>query len=234
MIKAVNIVKKYGNKIVLTDINLFISRGQFITVLGPNGAGKSTLLRLLSMMTKPSGGQVLIDGVSGKDSPLSLRKKIGVLSHNSFLYGGLTARENLKFYGKLYDVPDLRQRIDQVIEEVGLQYDMSDPVNTFSRGMLQRLAIARAIIHDPEILFLDEPYTGLDRHAVEILNNVLFNLNRKDRTIFMITHNFEQGLAHSDRILMLVKGKIVYDEIVTGFDEGLFKDIYLSNVGEAR
>lgn len=173
---------------------------------------------------------MVIDGISGEDNYLNLRRQIGVISHNSFLYDNLTAYENLEFYGELYGVANLKQRISEVIEEVGLYYVLRDPVRTFSRGMLQRLSIARAIIHDPKILFLDEPYTGLDQHAIGILNSVILNLNSKSRTIFMITHNYEQGLEKSGRILIVVKGEIVYDAATQGLTHEQFKKIYLEQV----
>lgn len=209
---------------------MHIKEGEFITVLGPNGAGKTTLLKILSLLVKPSAGTLIVKGKSGEDNYLELRRHIGVISHNSFLYDNLTAFENLEFYGKLYGVANLHQRISEVIEEVGLHYVLRDPVRTFSRGMLQRLSIARAIIHHPDILFLDEPYTGLDQHAIGILNSVLHNLKDKSRTIFMITHNYEQGLEKSNRILIIVKGNIVYDAASQGLSQESFKKIYLEHV----
>lgn len=230
IITAKNLVKKIGSKTILNNLDLQIKEGEFVTVLGPNGAGKTTLLKILSLLVRPTSGDLIIKGKSGEDSYLELRRHIGVISHNSFLYDNLTAFENLEFYGKLYGVQNLRQRIEEVIEEVGLNYVLRDPVRTFSRGMLQRLSIARAIIHHPDVLFLDEPYTGLDQHAIGILNSVLFNLNDQSRTIFMITHNFEQGLERSDRVLIIVKGNIVYDAATHGLSQDGFKKIYLEHV----
>lgn len=226
-------VKTIGSKTVLKDINLHIEPGEFVSVLGPNGAGKTTLLKVLTLLTPPSEGQVYIAGQKITGNPLALRKKMGVISHNTFLYGNLTAYENLLFYGRMYDVPNVRQRIKEVIAEVGLQYSLNDPVRTFSRGMQQRLAIARAIIHDPDILFLDEPYTGLDQHAIGILNQVLLNLTNQNRTIYMITHNFEQGLHMSDRIIILVSGRIVYEASSKSLSLEELQDIYLKLVGES-
>ncbi|MBO8168601.1 MAG: ABC transporter ATP-binding protein [Thermoanaerobacteraceae bacterium] len=233
MIRAENVVKTIGSKTVLKDINLHIEPGEFVSVLGPNGAGKTTLLKVLTLLTPPSEGQVYIAGQKITGNPLALRKKMGVISHNTFLYGNLTAYENLLFYGRMYDVPNVRQRIKEVIAEVGLQYSLNDPVRTFSRGMQQRLAIARAIIHDPDILFLDEPYTGLDQHAIGILNQVLLNLTNQNRTIYMITHNFEQGLHMSDRIIILVSGRIVYEASSKSLSLEELQDIYLKLVGES-
>lgn len=211
---------------------MHIKPGEFVSVLGPNGAGKTTLLKILTLLAPPSEGQVYIDGRKASQEQLTLRKKMGVISHNTFLYANLTAYENLLFYGRMYDVPELKNRVKEVISEVGLQYSLNDPVRTFSRGMQQRLAIARAIIHNPDILFLDEPYTGLDQHAIKILNQVLSSLTNQDRTIYLITHNFEQGLNMSDRIIILVKGKIACE--MPGKDLTLedLQETYLKCVGE--
>lgn len=234
MITARGVTKKIGAKHILRGVDLHISPGEFVTVLGPNGAGKTTLLKILSLLTPPSSGELLIDGKAAEQSGLELRQIIGVISHNTFLYDRLTAYENLHFYGEMYHVPNLKERIFQVIEEVGLEYVLSDPVGTFSRGMQQRLSIARAIIHNPKILFLDEPYTGLDQHAIGILNHVLQQLHNSQRTIFMITHNYEQGLQLSDRVLIVYKGKITYEEKTTSLGPDKFKQIYLEQVGGER
>lgn len=231
MIKAEGIYKKIGNKEILKGIDLHLKEGEFVTVLGPNGAGKTTLLKILSLLSKPSGGKLAIGGIPVEDNHVEMRSQIGVISHNTFLYDKLTAFENLKFYGEMYQVDNLQDRIYDVIEEVGLQYCLADPVGTFSRGMQQRLSIARAILHNPKVLFLDEPYTGLDQHAIGILNKVLFQLNEHNRTIFMITHNYEQGLELSDKIIIIYKGKITYQEKPKSLGAKEFKQLYLEQVG---
>nr|WP_227767909.1 heme ABC exporter ATP-binding protein CcmA [Zhaonella formicivorans] len=228
--KAVDLAYKIGGKSILKDINLDVAPGEFVTILGPNGAGKTTLLKLLSLLYKPTGGQIYVDGQLYRDNN-ELRKKIGVISHNTFLYDNLTAMENLQFYGKLYDVPRLQERIEQVLHEVGLEYAWNDPVRTFSRGMQQRLSIARAILHDPALLLLDEPYTGLDQHAIDILNNVLAQSVGRERTMFLVTHNYEQGLELSERVLILVKGQLVYEAKTAGLTADRFKELYLEHVG---
>jgi heme exporter protein A len=234
VIKAEGIYKKFGNKEILRGIDLHMQEGEFVTVLGPNGAGKTTLLKVLAVLTKASAGKLSIGGVPVEDNMLQMRGQIGVISHHSFLYDKLTAFENLKFYGEMYRVKNLKERIYQVIDEVGLQYSLVDPVRTFSRGMLQRLSIARAILHDPKVLFLDEPYTGLDQHAIGILNKVLFQLNKDKRTIFMITHNYEQGLELSDKIIIIYQGKITYQQEAKCLGAQEFKQLYLEQVGGKR
>ncbi|TLM99810.1 ABC transporter ATP-binding protein [bacterium] len=231
MIKAANLSKKIGSKTILRDIDLHIPKGQFVTVFGPNGAGKSTLLKTLAMLMKPSTGEIMINGFDARKDPVAISKQLGVISHQTFLYENLTARENLEFYGRMYDVPDLRDRLYKVLHQVGLEFSLNDPVRTFSRGMQQRLAIARAILHDPAVLFLDEPYTGLDPHAIQILNSVLARLNNANRTVFMITHNFEEGLDITDRVLFVVKGQIVYDGDNKALTRDDLKQLYLQKAG---
>lgn len=230
MIKATGLFKTIGRKTILQNIDLHIQPGEFVTVFGPNGAGKSTLLKILSLVNKPSQGQLTIDGKNTAENPTEIRHKIGVISHQTFLNENLTAKENLTFYGKMYNVPDLKNRIYDVLDEVGLEFSLNEPVRTFSRGMQQRLAIARAILHNPTILYLDEPYTGLDPHAIQILNNVLAGLHQNKRTVFLITHNFEEGVNLSNRILFVVKGKIVYDGKKNAMSKDELKNLYLSKV----
>lgn len=222
--------KKIGDKTILQDVNLQIPAGGFMAVLGPNGAGKTTLLKILSLLMPPSAGQVRIAGHPAEAADLSLRRQIGVISHSTFLYGHLSAAENLYFYGRLYDVRNLRARVEAVLEEVGLRYYFHDPVRTFSRGMQQRLAIARAILHEPALLFFDEPYTGLDQHAIEILNGVLRRLHSERRTICLVTHNFEQGLDLADRVIILRRGRVVLNEETAALRGADFKKLYLEKV----
>lgn len=211
-------------------MNLEIATGEFVTLLGPNGAGKTTLLKLLALVLKPSGGRLYINGqLCGENN--ELRKTIGVISHHTFLYENLTALENLQFYGRMYGVKNLKERCQEVLEEVGLEYAWNDPVRTFSRGMQQRLAIARAILHRPSLLLLDEPYTGLDQQAIALLNSVLAKLAGQKRTMFLVTHNYEQALALSQRVLILVGGKLVYQSQTQGLTAEGFKRLYLEHVG---
>lgn len=192
-------------------------------------------MKILSLLSSPSSGRLCLDGQEVKDDTTSLRKKIGVISHNSYLYGNLTARENLLFYGRLYQVPNLAERVEEVIAEVGLELFFNDPVRIFSRGMHQRLSIARAILHQPKILFLDEPYTGLDQQAVEILNSVLAGLKDQHRTVVMITHNFDVGLAVSDEVMIINKGVVAYHAPATNLASlEEFKEVYREKVGGRR
>ncbi|MDA8443297.1 MAG: heme ABC exporter ATP-binding protein CcmA [Peptococcaceae bacterium] len=234
MIVAKNLIKNIGNKRILKGIDLEIAAGEFVTCFGPNGAGKSTTLKLLAMLTKPSSGELYVDGQNAAENSEALRRKVGVISHNSFLYDKLTAKENLQFYGKMYDVPQLDTRIEAILEQVGLTYATNDLVKTFSRGMQQRLAIARSLVHNPPILLMDEPYTGLDEMAKGILNSVLRELSQTKHTVFLITHDFDQGLEQSDQALILVNGRIEYRGNPKGVSREEFRQLYLKCVREDR
>jgi heme exporter protein A len=167
-------------------------------------------MKILSLLVKPTSGSLQINGEEVGERQLYFRRLIGVVSHQTFLYSHLTAFENLAFYGKMYQVSGLSERVIQVIEEVGLQYVLGDPVRTFSRGMQQRLAIARAILHSPQVLFLDEPYTGLDQQAMKVLDQVLLRLQSRQHTVILVTHSFEQGLTLCDQGVILVRGRLVH------------------------
>lgn len=215
MIEIDNLTKAFGYYPVLRGIDLTVERGQFIALLGPNGSGKSTLLRILSGLSKPSGGQVKIGGWRVPDEIAAVRRQLGIVSHLPLLYDTLTAEENLMFFAKLYDLPeDTRaDRVAAMLDTVGLKVRARDIVRTFSRGMLQRLAIARALLHDPPILLLDEPYTGLDQNASALLDDLLRNvagIDSGDRTAVMTTHNLLKAHEHATHVVILSKGKVGY------------------------
>lgn len=211
MIKIRKLVKTFGHRVVLRSVDLTINEGDFITLLGANGAGKTTLLHLVANLSKPTAGDIFINGYRLADAANQLRRFIGLVSHKTLLYDDLTANQNLRFYARMYDVPEAAERIETVLKQVGLWGRQNDPVRTYSRGMQQRLAIARAILHNPPILLLDEPDTGLDQHAADMLGNLLSAVGVSQRTILMTTHNWERGLSMGNRITILGKGKIVYD-----------------------
>lgn len=195
----------------MRNINLTIDKGEFLTIFGPNGAGKTTLIKILSTLVSPTSGKVVIDGIDIKENPIEVRKRIGVISHETYLYHELTAAENLRFFGKMYDAKNIETRIDELIKQVGLTYRKNDRVRTFSRGMKQRLSIARALIHNPPILFLDEPYTGLDQHASAMFDKILSETNAHDKTRVLISHDIEKGIAMCDRAIILANGHIVHE-----------------------
>jgi ABC-type multidrug transport system ATPase subunit len=201
-----------------------------MTLFGPNGAGKTTLIKLLATLTSPTSGTLSVYGYDVRKDVNNIRSVIGVISHDPYLYDNLSAFENIKFFGTLYGLDDVDNRARSVIKQVGLEKRMNDLVRTFSRGMKQRLTVARAIVHEPKILLLDEPYTGLDQHGAEIFGEMLSDLKSQRRTILMTTHNIDEGLELSDRIGILAKGKIVLDCSKTEIQRSGFKDLYISKV----
>jgi heme exporter protein A len=229
-IKAKGITRSFGHIRALRGIDLQLKKGRFLTIFGPNGAGKTTLLKIFATILRPSNGQIEIMGLNPKKTGEALRRRLGVLSHNSFLYLNLTPYENLKFYGTMYQVEDLETKIREVLAEVDLWERRNQPIRTLSRGLQQRAAIARAIIHDPDIIFLDEPFTGLDQQSAEKFRLVLDKLHPGLRTIVMSTHNLSLGLEMSQEIAILVKGRIMYQAESNRVTRNEFEQIYSSLV----
>ena len=229
-IQAEGLKKSFGNFDALRGVDLHVKRGEFMTLFGPNGAGKTTLIKLLATLTSPTSGTLSVYGYDVRKDVNNIRSVIGVISHDPYLYDNLSAFENIKFFGTLYGLDDVDNRARSVIKQVGLEKRMNDLVRTFSRGMKQRLTVARAIVHEPKILLLDEPYTGLDQHGAQIFGEMLSDLKSQRRTILMTTHNIEEGLDLSDRIGILAKGKIVLDCSKTEIQRSGFKDLYISKV----
>lgn len=205
-----DISKKYGGKNALLPLSLEIAGGDCLAVFGANGAGKSTLLKILSQQTKASGGEIHYKGTPISKMGLDYRGRLGVISHQPFLYEGLSALENLTYYARLYDIPSPASRAKELLTKVELGKRMHDPVRTYSRGMLQRASIARALLQDPEIIFLDEPYTGLDRHASYLLTAILQEQIAKKITLLLVTHDLSIGYDLATTILILSKGRCVY------------------------
>ncbi|WP_043932810.1 ABC transporter ATP-binding protein [Bacillus sp. EB01] len=214
MIEVKKLTKQADSKLILRGINLTINKGETIGILGPNGAGKSTLLKVLATLIKPSTGEVTIGGYNLRKEQSEIKKLFGYLPHSSLLYDHYSPRENLVFFGNLYGIKNPEQRAVELVKEVGLSFFLNEPVKNFSRGMIQRIAIARAIVHDPEILFLDEPHTGLDQGAISILNNVILRMKEKGATTLMVTHDFKQAAEICDRIIIIKNGKIADDFIL--------------------
>ncbi|MCB9078452.1 MAG: heme ABC exporter ATP-binding protein CcmA [Anaerolineaceae bacterium] len=231
MIQIQNLVKTFGHRVVLRGIDLTIADGDFVTLLGANGAGKTTLVHIVATLSKPTHGDVRINGYRLADSASELRRFIGLVSHRPLLYEDLTALQNLTFYARMYDLREPEERIQTVLHQVGLFERRGDPVRTYSRGMQQRLAIARAILHNPPILLLDEPDTGLDQHAADMLGQLLRAVGIERRTILMTTHNLERGLSLGNRVVILAKGKIVYDVARQDIEVDQLREQYYHYVG---
>ena len=226
IIQVRDLRKDFGYLQALSGVSFDLNKGEFLTIFGPNGAGKTTLIKVLAGLTRPTSGSAHIDGFDVLESNAELRSQIGVISHTTCLYPDLTALENLLFYAKLYGLDDPEKRTNESIREAGLQLRRHDPVRTYSRGMQQRMAIARATLHDPSFLFLDEPFTGLDLRATNALKEHLHDLHTGERTIIMTTHDMSCGLELCDRVAIQNKGRFLLLESIDRIDQKNFETFY--------
>ena len=208
MIEVRRLVKTFGLKPVLRGLDLHLEPGEFVALLGPNGAGKTTLMRILASLARPSLGEVRLAGHRLPGEAAAVRRILGVVSHQPLLYGDLTAEENLRFYAQMYGLPQAGRRIDEVLAVVGLDRRRRDRVREYSRGMQQRLAIGRAVLHDPQILLFDEPHTGLDQEASSMLDGVLRQVAGRGRTVLMTSHDLLRAADLASRIDILSGGVI--------------------------
>ena len=208
VIKVHKLVKRFGLKTVLRGLNFEVARGEFVALLGPNGAGKTTFLRILASLSRPAAGKVTISGFQLPAQAAAVRRLIGVVSHLPLLYGDLTAEENLRFYARMYSIPDTQARINEVLQVVGLLNRRRDLVRTYSRGMQQRLAIGRAVLHDPQIILFDEPFTGLDQDACAMLDQVLREVAARGRTLVMTSHDLSRAADLASRFDVISYGVI--------------------------
>jgi heme exporter protein A len=226
VIDARQITKSFGPRTALAGVSLSIDMGEFVTLLGPNGAGKTTLLRILATLSRPSSGTLRIQGLDPSRHGDQVRRDIGFLSHRTLLYDDLTAEQNLQFYAQMYDLPQNSGRVDELLEQVGLAPRSHDLVQTFSRGMRQRLAVARSVLHRPGLLLMDEPYTGLDAQAVDVLTALLAELAGDGCAILLTTHRLDRGLVTGQRVLVLHQGLLVYDQPRAAVPLETFADTY--------
>ncbi|WP_324668405.1 heme ABC exporter ATP-binding protein CcmA [Geochorda subterranea] len=211
MIQAEGVVKSFGGRPVLAGLDLTVESGEAVALFGPNGAGKSTLVRALAGLIRIDRGRILIAGVPVDRTSPELRRRIGLLAHQGFLYDNLSAEENLHFWARLYGVPDRGARIQSLLRRVGLWAFASDPVRTYSRGMIQRLALARVLLHEPELYLLDEPFTGLDRAGVRLLREILAELVAARRTVVVVSHRPDEVVGICQRFCVLTSGRIRHE-----------------------
>ena len=208
MIIVKKLVKRFGLKTVLRGVDFEVQPGEFVALLGPNGAGKTTFLRILASLSRPSLGEVNIAGYRLPNQAAQVRARLGVVSHLPLLYIDLSAEENLRFYACLYGITNYQSRITEVLKLISLENRRHDLVRTFSRGMQQRLAIGRAILHDPDVMLFDEPYTGLDQDASSVLDDILKTLARQGRTVVMTSHDLARVEDLATRFDILSRGVI--------------------------
>ncbi|MBT8487376.1 MAG: ABC transporter ATP-binding protein [Gemmatimonadetes bacterium] len=237
VLEARGLAREYGPVVAVRAVDLALEESDFLTIFGPNGAGKTSLLGMLGGAMRPSRGQVLIQGQALSYGDVEWRHRVGILSHRGFLYGRLTAEENLRFYGRLFGLSDLDRRVPARLARVGLENRARFQVRQLSHGMRQRLALARALLHDPDVVLLDEPYTGLDPSAATVLRGVLQELREWRRTVVMVTHNLSQGLELATRVAIQVRGRFAWegtgDDIAASGFEALYHEVVESE-GDAR
>ncbi len=204
------IAKLYGLRPILRGVSFTVERGEFVAVLGANGAGKTTLLRMLATLSRPAAGSIFVDGIDATKQPERARARIGVVSHHSLVYVDLTAYENLAFHAEMHGMKGdaAAKVIEELLRRVNLWARANDFARTFSRGMIQRLTIARALLHDPPLLLLDEPYTGLDQSSAGALSALLREAAGGGRGIVMTTHEFGRGLDGVTRALVIRGGRV--------------------------
>ncbi len=208
MVRAEGLYQAYGRQPALRGVDLSLGHGEAIALLGPNGAGKSTLLRILSSLERPQRGTLSFDG---DHEGAELRRRLGVVAHESLCYADLSARENLRFFASLYGVADAALRAESLLGRVALLNAADRPARTYSRGMLQRLAVARALIHAPSLLLLDEPFTGLDRQGTVLLSQLLAEEKQRGVSMIVVSHDLPAIAGFVDRALVLARGRIERD-----------------------
>jgi heme exporter protein A len=208
MIEVHRLVKRFGSKTILRGLDFKAGQGEFVALLGPNGAGKTTFLRILASLSHQTIGEVTVAGYSLPAQAAAVRARLGVVTHLPLLYGDLTAEENLRFYGRMYGISELNSRINEVLETIGLAPRRTDLVRTFSRGMQQRLAIGRSILHDPEVMLFDEPHTGLDQEACDMLDSLLRDVAGRGRTVVITSHDLVRVENLATRFDVLSHGVI--------------------------
>lgn len=218
--------KSFGLKPVLRGIDLTMNAGERVALLGANGAGKTTLLRILAGLTRPGAGRIAIDGLDLIQQTRAIRRKVGFVAHQPYLYDDLTALENLLFFARMYAVEHPQTRATSLLQRVGLGKKARERASSLSRGQLQRLALARALLHSPQLLLLDEPDTGLDQEGLELLAELLQEHHAQGGTILFTTHDLEAAIARSDRVVMLSNGRVAYQRETASLEGESIRQVY--------
>ena len=224
--------KAFGRSQVLRGLELSVPWGERLTILGPNGSGKTTLIKVLATLTRPDRGAVRVGGLDVARQGQSVRRMVGVVTHSPLLYDQLTGHENLTFVGRMFGLDRLSERIASAAEQMGMTARLHQRVSTLSHGLRKRLTIARALLHEPRLLLMDEPESGLDQEALAMLDAVIGDPAHPTRTVLMTTHNLERGLAVGQRLAILARGEIAHLEDVdssTGTDA--LRDTYRRHTG---
>ncbi len=234
VVLAYQVSRRYPANLVLRPLSFRVDAGERVALLGPNGAGKSTLLRMLATLLSPTAGSLRLFGLDPVRDGQAIREKVGFLGHHSMLYGELTAAENLHYYASLYGCADAAERVATALQSVGLSQRANDQVRTFSRGMQQRLSLARALLHRPELLLLDEPEAGLDAQAQEFWPALLVEGAQAPATVVFTSHQIERALGLARRAIVLVRGRAVYDGPTAGITASQVSQLYSASMGKTR
>lgn len=222
--------KSFGRTPVIRDLDLEVPWGEVLTVLGPNGSGKTTLIRVLATLARPDAGEIRVAGLDPVRSGQLVRRVNGVVTHEPMLYDDLSGYENLHLAGRMFGLDNLHDRVASVAERLGLASRLDQRAGTLSNGLRKRISIARAILHDPAILLLDEPETGLDQEALGMLDAVIRD---GPRTVLMATHSIERGLSLGHRIAVLSGGRISHmEKIDSSLNADSFKQVYARHAGQ--
>jgi len=222
------LTKQFGRTVALDRVTLRVEAGESVALLGPNGAGKSTLMRVCATLLRPNHGTVRLFGQDTGSGAAGVRRRLGLLSHESFLYPDLTATENLLFHARLFAVPRPAARVAAMIERMDLHGWAHRPLRVLSRGAQQRCALARVLLHEPDLLFLDEPFTGLDLNATAVLRDALAEVRRLGVTLVMSTHDLARCLESCSTAVVLKRGRLVWQGAVDASDPAGFESRYRS------
>lgn len=227
-IKIDNLSKSFGFKKVLKGIELEFQKGEFVALFGPNGAGKTTLIRILSTIIKSDEGNISIADYDINKNVTDIRKIIGLLTHENFLYQNLTVNENLNFFAKLYNIKNAQESINHKLNKIGVYSKRNELVRNLSSGMKQRVSIVRSLVHDPEIILLDEPFVGLDIEGAEYLLGMFAEFKKENKTSLVTTHDLRFGLKECTKVVVINKGRIKFNQIVENIDTESFETTYKS------
>lgn len=230
LLRLSKITKKFGAIRAVWNVDLEISPGDFLAIFGPNGAGKTTLLRVIASLTQPTTGEIAF-ALKGENRR---RDGVGYVSHLSLLYNELTGIENLLFYARLYGIKEAQERAAEMLTKMGLEEARNQLTGEYSRGMKQRLTLARALLHEPQLLLLDEPYTGLDQHGSRLFTEVLSGLKDEGRTILLVTHNLGEGLELCNRVMIQNRGELVFQAPREHVEKSGFERLYFQAVEEGK
>ena len=212
-IEVRGVSKAYGRSVALNDLNLSVPWGRALTIFGPNGSGKTTLIKVLATLSKPDAGSIKIAGLDARRDGSYARRLIGVMTHDPLLYDDLTGRENLRFAARMFGLDDRDERIEALSTQLNITARLDQRVGTLSHGWKKRFSLARSLLHDPPILLMDEPESGLDEQALAGLGEVVGEESERKRTVVLTTHNFERGLDFGDEVAIISKGRLVYHEV---------------------